>query len=100
MIQLISFIIFIISFGTLLFLIYRKIPMLITLPKNGHHGFKKPKTLKILEKKIKDMHFDFFEKQMFLHLADFGMDKAKETEKNLFENHTRDNQQNLFGEAA
>ena len=67
MIQLISLIIFIVSFGVLLFLLYKKIPVLVNLPKNGHHGFKKPKTLKKLEKRVKDFHFDFFEKQIFLH---------------------------------
>ncbi len=48
-------------------MLYRKIPVLLTLSKNGHHGIKKPKALKAIEKKIKDMHFNFFEKQMFLH---------------------------------
>ncbi|MEK7664316.1 MAG: hypothetical protein AAB340_02700 [Patescibacteria group bacterium] len=67
MVQLIVFIIFIISLCGLLFILYRKIPALVKLPKNGHHGIKKPKIVGDLEKKIKDTHFHFFEKQMFLH---------------------------------
>ncbi len=42
----------------------------------------------------------YFERQMFLHLADFGMERAQETEKQLKEREARNAQQNLFGEAA
>ena len=48
-------------------MLYKKIPILITLPKNGHHGFKKPEIIANLEEKIKQHHFRFFEKQLFLH---------------------------------
>lgn len=41
-----------------------------------------------------------FERQLFLHLADFGIDRARETEKRLKERQAQNGQQNLFGEAA
>jgi len=41
-----------------------------------------------------------FERQIFLSLAEFGIDKARETEKRLKERETGSAQQNLFGEAA
>jgi len=67
MLQLIAFIIFIISLGGVVFILYRKIPVLVALPKNGHHGFKKPEFLSKIEKQIKKHHFHFFTKQMLLH---------------------------------
>ena len=41
-----------------------------------------------------------FEKQIFLPLTEFGIDKARETEKRLKERDVRSAQQNLFEEAA
>ncbi len=41
-----------------------------------------------------------FERQIFLPLTEFGIDKARETEKQLKERQAEDAQQNLFGEAA
>ena len=67
MVQLIVFIIFIISFGGLVFILYRKIPVLIELPQNGHHGIKKPELIKKIEKKLKEHHFNIFEKKAPLH---------------------------------
>lgn len=67
MLQLIAFIIFIISITGVVFILYKKIPVLINLPQNGHHGFKKPKIVTKIEKKIKETYFHFFKKQMFLH---------------------------------
>ena len=67
MIQLISFIIFIVSFCGLVLMLYVKIPAIANLPKNGHHGIRKPKVFKKIEKKIKDTHFHVFKKQVFLH---------------------------------
>ncbi len=48
------------------------------------------------------LHFKHkgFEKQIFLPLTEFGIDKARETEKQLKEQEARNTQQNLFGEAA
>lgn len=66
MIQLITFIIFLISVLGIIFILAKKIPALIQLPQNGHHGFKKPAKVASLEKKIRDKYFHFFEKQMLL----------------------------------
>ena len=67
MIQLITFIIFIVSASAIGVMLYKKIPVLTQLPQNGHYGFKKPEAIATLEKKIKAMHFDLFAKQMLLH---------------------------------
>ena len=67
MLQLIVFIIFLISVVGILLVLYRKVPALVSLPRNGHHGFKKPQFIARIEKKIKAHHFHFFEKQMLLH---------------------------------
>lgn len=67
MIQLIAFIIFIISVLGISFIIRKKIPLLVLLPKNGHHGLKKPAAIANIEKVIRAHHFHFFEKQMLLH---------------------------------
>lgn len=67
MLQLIISIIFIVSFVGVLFILTTKIPVLVSLPKNGTTGLKKPKLIAKLEKDIKAKHFHFFEKQMLLH---------------------------------
>ena len=67
MIEIIVFIIFLLSIAGITFILYRKIPVLVVLPKNGHHGFKKPEFFSNIEKKLKKHHFHFFEKQMLLH---------------------------------
>ena len=67
MLQLLAFIIFIVSFFGVVFVLYKKIPVLVQLPQNGYHGLKKPDFILRIEKKIKDHHFHFFEKQMLLH---------------------------------
>jgi|SRR3989344_8856115 len=67
MIQLIALIIFVFSILGIIYILYKKIPVLTELPKNGYHGFKKPEFISNLERKIKERHFYFFEKQMFLH---------------------------------
>ena len=67
MAQLIAFIIFIISVLGIVFVVLKKAPVLVGLPKNGHHGFKKPEIITKIQKKIKAQYFHFFEKQMFLH---------------------------------
>jgi len=65
MVQLISFIIFIISAGIVSFILYFKVPLIANLPKDGNHGFKKPKVVAHVERKIKDTHFHVFQKQVF-----------------------------------
>ena len=67
MVQLIALIIFIVSAVVLAFIIYKKIPALVGLPENGHHGLKKPEFIKKIEKKLKEHHFNIFEKQVPLH---------------------------------
>ena len=67
MLQLIAFVIFVVSLGVVFFIIFKKIPALAVLPKNGHHGFKKPKFISSIEKKLKDQHFYVFKKQVVLH---------------------------------
>ena len=66
-IQLIAFIILTGSLLGIFFILYKKIPILSGLPKNGHHGFKKNEFILNIEKKIKYNYFHFFEKQMLLH---------------------------------
>ncbi len=66
MIQLIAFIIFLISAAGFILILARKIPVLVQLPQNGHHGLKKHETIAQIEKKIKSLYFDFFHKQVWL----------------------------------
>ena len=66
MVQLIAFIIFLLSALVVAFMLFRKIPVLIELPKNGHHGIKKPELVANAENKVKDFYFHFFEKQILL----------------------------------
>lgn len=67
MIQLIFFIIFLISVLVIAFILVRKIPALISLPQNGHHGFKKHELVVKAENKIKETYFHWFAKKMLLH---------------------------------
>ncbi len=67
MLQLIAFIIFIISFSGIVVMLYKKAPVVATLPKNGSAEFKKHELLARAENKIKDFHFHFFSKQMLAH---------------------------------
>ncbi len=67
MYQLIVFVIFIASLMGVLFILYKKIPMLVRLPQNGSSGFKKPEIVASIQSKIKAKHFHLFEKQMLLH---------------------------------
>lgn len=67
MLQLVAFIIFSVSLLGIVFILFKKIPVLVSLPQNGHHGIKKNEFILNIEKKIKDFHFKFFHKQVFLH---------------------------------
>lgn len=67
MLQLIAFTIFTFSILGIVFILFRKIPVLIQLPQNGHHGFKKHEVILNIEKKVKDTYFHLFSKQMLLH---------------------------------
>ena len=65
-IELIASTIFILSLGGILYISYKKIPVLTTLPKNGNIGFEEHKIVLGLEKKIKKF-YEFFEKQIWMH---------------------------------
>ena len=67
MIQLIAFVIFITSLAAISLILYLKIPALLQLPQNGHHGFKKPDFIVKITRIIREKYFHFFEKQMLLH---------------------------------
>ena len=66
MIQLIASVIFIISSLGVLFILYRKIPVLVKLPQNGSSGIEKHRVIVDVEEKVKDF-FISLEKQVFLH---------------------------------
>ncbi|MCX6719510.1 MAG: hypothetical protein NTV36_00120 [Candidatus Staskawiczbacteria bacterium] len=66
MLELIFFIIFILSLGGILLILARKIPVLNSLPQNGTTGIKKHHYILEAEQKLKDI-FVFFEKQIYLH---------------------------------
>jgi hypothetical protein len=66
MFQIIALIIFVVSVGGFLFMLYKKIPLLVALPQNGHHGIKKPELVAKIEKKLKDKHFHFITKGILL----------------------------------
>lgn len=68
MFELIIFIIFVISFGGVAFILARKVPVLVDLPRNGKTGFKKHRLILDAEEKIKNI-FVSFEKQIYLHKA-------------------------------
>ena len=86
MIQLIVFIIFIVSLLGVLFILLKQIPALVKLPQDGSHGFKKHAFIATLERKVKDSYFHFFEKQMLLHkiLSKFRL-LALKTERKMDE---------------
>ena len=65
MVEIIFFIIFILSLGGILFILVRKIPVLTTLPQNGTTGIKKHQTILEMEEKIKKFLI-YVEKQIFL----------------------------------
>jgi len=67
MFELIATIIFILSLCGIFVIVFRKAPVLATLPKNGTMGFKKHRVVSDIEKKIKSVHFDLFVKQLLLH---------------------------------
>ncbi|MBI3631783.1 MAG: hypothetical protein HY219_02880 [Candidatus Staskawiczbacteria bacterium] len=67
MIQLIAFIIFLVSTFGIVFILSKKAPVLVKLPQNGSLGFRKHKIILELENKIRHHHFHLFKKQMLLH---------------------------------
>jgi len=67
MIQLIAFIVFIISGIAIAFILFKKAPVLIQLPENGHHGIKKHRFIVEIERKIKNVYLHIFEKRTLSH---------------------------------
>lgn len=51
----------------IVFILWKKIPILVQLPQNGSHGLRKPVFVLKIENTIKDFHFDFFKKQIWFH---------------------------------
>jgi len=66
MFELIALTILILSLGGVLFILYKKIPGLITLPQNGKIDFRNNRHFSKVEEKIKSV-FLVFEKQILLH---------------------------------
>jgi len=66
MFELIATIVFLISAVIVFFILYRKVPVLASLPKNGSTGFKKHHVILDIENKIKDV-CDSLEHQKLLH---------------------------------
>jgi len=64
--ELIALIIFCASAAGIIIMLYKKLPVLLTLPQNGTTGFKKHRYILNLENKIKDI-LAAFEKQVYLH---------------------------------
>jgi hypothetical protein len=66
MIELIFFIIFVLSFVGILYILIKKIPVLNTMPQNGNAGIREHHYVQDIERKIKEI-IKNFEKQNFLH---------------------------------
>ncbi|MEK7658981.1 MAG: hypothetical protein AAB352_03925 [Patescibacteria group bacterium] len=66
MFTLIATIIFLVSFLGIVFILYRKIPVLIELPRNGNMGLRNHQFILDIENKIKEIQ-TVFKKQIFLH---------------------------------
>lgn len=66
MIELVVFIIFIISLLGVLIILAKKVPVLNSLPQNGTTGIKKHQVILDVENKIKEVLISF-EKQIFFH---------------------------------
>ena len=66
MVQLIATIIFLGSVLGIVFILYKKIPVLVELPKNGDHGLSKGKFILKIENRTKEI-YALFSKQIILH---------------------------------
>ncbi|MCX6724320.1 MAG: hypothetical protein NT155_04100 [Candidatus Staskawiczbacteria bacterium] len=66
MLELVIFVIFVISFGGVLFILARKIPTLNSLPQNGSAGIREHHIISNIDNRMKKI-FVFFEKQIYLH---------------------------------
>jgi hypothetical protein len=66
MFELIISIILVLSLGGLLFILAKKIPVLVTLSQNGTTGFRRHQFILGIENRIKET-LVYFEKQILLH---------------------------------
>lgn len=66
MVQLIAFIIFAISVLGIAFILFRKMPVLIEMPRNGTTGLRDHHYFLQIENKIKEV-YTAFQKQIFFH---------------------------------
>lgn len=66
MLEFITLIIFILSFGGILFILARKMPVLVNLPQNGTTGIKEHRFFLKIEERIKNI-LNRFKKQILLH---------------------------------
>ncbi len=66
MLTLIATIIFLVSFLVIVFILYRKIPVLIELPRNGNMGLRNHQIIAEIEDKIKEIQ-TVLKKQILLH---------------------------------
>ena len=66
MIELIALIIFILSFGGIIYILFKKAPVLLSMPQNGTTGIKEHRLFLHIEEKIKNI-FLGFKKQILLH---------------------------------
>ncbi|HQK63631.1 MAG TPA: hypothetical protein PLF16_00605 [Candidatus Staskawiczbacteria bacterium] len=72
MLQLIIFIIFLLSLVGISFVAWRKIPELMELPVNGSMGGQKPKVISFLEKRFSKI-FSIFQNRVILHKILFSV---------------------------
>ena len=72
MLQLIIFIIFLLSLTGIAFIAWKKIPELMELPANGKIGVQKPKFISILEKRFSKT-FSVFQNRVILHKILFSV---------------------------
>ena len=66
MAETIALIILICSLGGIIFILYRKVRVLVELPQNGKTGIRDHRVILNIEDRIKDV-FVSFKKQIFLH---------------------------------
>ena len=66
MLQLIIFIIFVVSTSVVIFILSKKVSLVAQLPKSGTNNFKKNEFVLKIENKFKDTYFRLFSKRMLL----------------------------------
>ncbi len=66
MLELIILIIFILSLGGIVFILARKMPILVQLPQNGTTGIKEHRIFLVVTEKIESI-YSIFKKQIIMH---------------------------------